>query len=86
MPMTQAPIGRIKKPKANTAAACNNLTVSSPSGKKRGAKYKVKAAYTYQSYHSTKLPAEPPIMDLTRVLRSMVTGVESGVVWLIDFP
>mgnify|MGYP003620211339 CR=1 FL=1 len=77
MPITHAPIGRIKKPKAKTAAACNNLTVLSPSGKNRGAKYKVNAAYTYQSYHSTRLPAEPPKIDLNRVLLSRGGAITS---------
>jgi hypothetical protein len=38
----------------------------SPWGKKALAKYSEKAAYTYQSYHSTRLPTEPLKMDLMR--------------------
>jgi hypothetical protein len=32
-------------------------------GKKTGAKYKANAEYTYQSYHSTRLPMEPEMME-----------------------
>ena len=36
--MIQAPMGRIRKPTANTAAAFSSWAVRSPAGKKIGAK------------------------------------------------
>jgi hypothetical protein len=41
--------------------------VEEPAGKKVFAKYREKAAYTYQSYHSTMLPTEPLKIDLIRL-------------------
>ena len=43
MPMIHAPIGRMTKPIAKTAAALSNCAVWLLAGKKCGAKYRVKA-------------------------------------------
>src|SRR3569623_1987432 len=56
----------MKKPTANTAAVLSNCAVASPLGKKALAKYSENAEYTYQSYHSTRLPTEPPKIDFRR--------------------
>jgi len=44
----------------------NNCTTWLDDGKNAAEKYSEKAEYTYQSYHSTKLPKEPPMIDFTR--------------------
>ena len=40
-----------------------NCAVELEPGKKLLAKYKENAEYAYQSYHSTRLPMEPPMID-----------------------
>src|SRR5688572_20931036 len=63
-PSSKPPIGRTRKPIANTAAVFMSCTVRLPDGKNTGAKYNENEAYTYQSKYSTRLPAEPLTMDL----------------------
>ena len=40
-----------------------NCAVGLEPGKKILAKYNAKAEYAYQSYHSTRFPIDPPIID-----------------------
>ena len=49
-------------------------------GKNTGAKYREKAAYEYQSYHSTRLPTDPLTMARTRpeVPASLSTVINSA--------
>lgn len=66
MPMSQPPIGRARKPTANTAAVLSSCAVVLPAGKNDLAKYRAKAEYTYQSYHSMRLPIEPEKIERRR--------------------
>ncbi|BDC43369.1 hypothetical protein PTKU15_66660 [Paraburkholderia terrae] len=79
MPISQPPIGRARKPTANTAAVLSSWAVWFPAGKNDRAKYKANAEYTYQSYHSIKLPADPEKIDLRRRRRSL--DAEGAVEW-----
>jgi hypothetical protein len=45
------------------AAVFSSCAVALAFGKKTGAKYKANAEYTYQSYHSTRLPMEPEMIE-----------------------
>src|SRR3982751_4387810 len=67
MPINHAPTGRMTNPTAKIAAVFRSCAVGSPLGKKACAKYSANAEYTYQSNHSTRLPAEPPRMFLRRL-------------------
>src|ERR1700709_54663 len=67
MPISQPPIGRIRKPTAQIAAVLSSCAVVSPWGKNDLAKYSENAAYTYQSYHSTILPTDPLKIDFKRL-------------------
>ena len=60
----------MKKPTANTAEVFSNCAVGSPLGKKEAEKYSDSAEYAYQSYHSTRLPADPPMMACSRFASS----------------
>src|SRR4030095_16912746 len=74
MPIAQAPIGRMTKPTAKIAAVCSNCAVWSPFGKKLLAKDSANAKETTQSNHSTRLPADPPIMLVSLLLSRIRAG------------
>src|SRR4051812_18289669 len=57
------------------AAVLSSCAVELPLGKNTGAKYKAKAEYAYQSYHSTRLPIEPLIIERRRETEEESKGV-----------
>ncbi|MDQ1140541.1 hypothetical protein QE439_001922 [Pedobacter agri] len=74
LPNNHPPIGRIKNPTAKIPAVLSNCAVGLLFGKNIGEKYKANAEYVYQSYHSTKLPTEPPKIDLSLYFTSFISS------------
>lgn len=61
---------------AKIPAVFSSWAVELSEGKKEAEKYRAKAEYVYQSYHSTRLPTEPPKMAVSLRFEMEVKGAK----------